>query len=80
MQTITIQADRFFELLKRDNISMWSIFEQMIDGAEKMLVFIDEQEHELMRYILPASPEKLKEDQSAFTTLFAEKLAQRQSS
>jgi len=79
MQTITIQAGRFFELLKRDNISMWSIFEQMIDGEEKMLVFTDEQEQVLMRYALPASPEKLQEDQATFTGLFAEKLAKQSS-
>lgn len=79
MQTITIQTKPFFDLLKRDNISMWSLFEQMIDGSEKMLVFTDEQEQVLMHYILPSTTEQLKQDQSTFTTLFAEKLSKQAS-
>lgn len=48
----------------------------MIDGEEKMLVFVDDKEQVLMRYSLPATREELQEDQSTFTTLFAEKLRQ----
>ncbi len=76
MQTVTIQTERFFDLIKQHNISMWSMFEQMIDGEEKMLVFVDDKEQVLMRYSLPATREELQEDQSTFTTLFAEKLRQ----
>lgn len=44
MQTIQIQAEQFFELLKLKDTSMWEIFAQMIDGNEKEIIFLDEEE------------------------------------
>ncbi|MBB4804966.1 hypothetical protein HNP38_000238 [Chryseobacterium defluvii] len=74
MQKIEIQAEQFFDLLKLKDISMWEIFSQMIDGQEKEIIFIDNEEKILFNYILPDNPEKLEEDRTEFSKQFSEKL------
>lgn len=76
MKTITIKAKDFFELLKLRDASMWDIFSQMIDGEEKQLLFIAENDTLLFDYILPKTLEQLKEDQVTFAKEYAEKLSQ----
>lgn len=75
MQTIQIQAEQFFELLKLKDTSMWEIFAQMIDGNEKEIIFTDQEEKILFNYILPSNQEKLAEDRKEFSKQFADKLA-----
>ena len=76
MKTIEIKASQFFELLKLKDTSMWEIFSQMIDGEEKEIIFLDDEEKILFNYILPSSLEKLQEDQKVFSKEYAEKIAQ----
>lgn len=75
MKKIEIQAEQFFDLLKLKDVSMWEIFSQMIDGEEKEIIFIDNEEKILFNYILPAHQEKLDEDRKEFSKQFSEKLA-----
>ncbi|TXF77612.1 hypothetical protein [Chryseobacterium sp.] len=75
MKTIQINAAQFFELLKLKDTPMWEIFAQMIDGEEKEIIFLDDEDKILFNYILPQNLEKLKEDQEKFSTEYAEKLA-----
>ncbi|MDR6158129.1 MULTISPECIES: hypothetical protein [Chryseobacterium] len=75
MQIIQIQAEQFFELLKLKDTSMWEIFAQMIDGNEKEIIFLDQEEKILFNYMLPANQEKLEEDRKEFSKQFADKLA-----
>lgn len=74
MKTIEIKADQFFELLKLRDVSMWEIFTQMIDGEEKEVIFLNEDNTILFNYILPTNQEKLEEDRKQFSTEYAEKL------
>ncbi|WP_449398928.1 hypothetical protein [Chryseobacterium wanjuense] len=74
MQKIEIKAEQFFELLKLKDTSMWEIFSQMIDGNEKEIIFLDNEEKILFNYILPSTQEKLEEDRKEFSKQFAEKL------
>ena len=76
MKTIQISAKQFFELLKSRDTSMWEIFAQMIDGEEKEIVFLDEEEKVLFSYVLPSNLEKLQEDQKVFAKEYAQKIAQ----
>ena len=55
---------------------MWDLFAQMIDGEEKELIFLDEEEKVLFNYILPVSIEKLKGDQALFAQQYADKISQ----
>lgn len=66
MKIIQIKASQFFELLKSRDTSMWEIFAQMIDGEEKELIFLDDEEQLLFNYILPKNLEKLNEDRDIF--------------
>ncbi|MDP9960913.1 hypothetical protein [Chryseobacterium lathyri] len=75
MQRIEIKAEQFFELLKLKDTSMWEIFSQMIDGNEKEIVFLDNEDKVLFNYILPAEQEKLEEDRKEFSKQFSDKLA-----
>ena len=75
MQKIEIKADQFFELLKLKDTSMWEIFTQMIDGNEKEIIFLDNEDKILFNYILPSTPEKMEEDRKQFSKQFADKLA-----
>jgi hypothetical protein len=75
MQKIEIQAEQFFELLKLKDTSMWEIFAQMIDGNEKEIIFLDNENKILFNYVLPAEKEKMEEDRKEFSKEFAEKLA-----
>ncbi len=75
MQKIEIQAESFFELLKLKDTSMWEIFAQMIDGNEKEIIFLDNDNKVLFNYILPSDQEKLEEDRKEFSKQFADKLA-----
>ncbi|SEM41100.1 MULTISPECIES: hypothetical protein [Chryseobacterium] len=75
MQKIEIKAEQFFELLKLKDTSMWEIFAQMIDGNEKEIIFLDNEDKILFNYILPNNPEKLEEDRKEFSKQFADKLA-----
>ncbi|MCQ4140517.1 MULTISPECIES: hypothetical protein [Chryseobacterium] len=75
MQKIEIKADQFFELLKLKDTSMWEIFTQMIDGNEKEIIFLDNENKILFNYILPSTPEKMEEDRKEFSKQFADKLA-----
>lgn len=76
MKTIQIKAKDFFELLKIRDTSMWEIFAQMVDGEEKEIVFLDEEDKVLFSYVLPSTMEKLQEDQKIFAKEYAEKIAQ----
>ena len=75
MKTIQIKAAQFFELLKMKDCSMWEIFAQMIDGEEKEMIFLDEDEKILLTYILPLNVEKLNEDRTQFSKEYADKLS-----
>ncbi|UOE37389.1 hypothetical protein [Chryseobacterium oryzae] len=75
MKTIEIKAEQFFELLKLKDTSMWSVFAQMIDGEEKEIIFLDNEEKILFNYILPVNAEKLEEDRKQFSIEFADKMA-----
>jgi hypothetical protein len=75
MKVIQIKATPFFELLKMKDTSMWEIFAQMIDGEEKELIFLDDEEKVLFNYILPTNIEQLEEDRKAFSKNFSEKLS-----
>ena len=72
MKNIQINAKAFFELLKLKDTSMWEIFAQMIDGDEKELIFLDENEKVLFHYILPKTLEQLQEEQKIFAKEYAE--------
>ncbi|QIG90783.1 hypothetical protein G6R40_14510 [Chryseobacterium sp. POL2] len=74
MKKITIKAKDFFELLKLKGESMWDVFASLIDGEEKELIFVDEDNKFLFAYILPKNLEKLKEDKALFSKEYAEKL------
>lgn len=76
MKTIEIKAAQFFELLKLKDTSMWEIFAQMIDGEEKEIIFLDDEEKVLFSYHLPSTLEKLQADQKIFAKEYAEKIAQ----
>jgi len=75
MKKIEIKAEQFFELLKLKDTSMWSIFSQMIDGEEKEIIFLDQEDKILFNYILPATGEKLEEDRNEFSKQFSDKLS-----
>ncbi|MFC7348260.1 hypothetical protein ACFQO9_16195 [Chryseobacterium zhengzhouense] len=75
MKKIEIKAEQFFELLKLKDTSMWSIFSQMIDGEEKEIIFLDNEDKILFNYILPSNAEKLEEDRKEFSKQFSEKLS-----
>lgn len=75
MKTIEIQAQAFFELIKSRDVSMWSIFEEMVNPEEEQLViFLDEAGKEIAHYILPTNIAQVKEDQKIFAESFKEKL------
>ncbi|WP_412850460.1 hypothetical protein ACL0VS_15665 [Chryseobacterium sp. PMSZPI] len=74
MQKIEIKAEQFFELLKLKDTSMWEIFSQMIDGNEKEIIFLDNEDKILFNYILPSNTEKLEEDRKEFSKQFSDKL------
>jgi len=75
MQRIEIKAEQFFELLKLKDTSMWEIFSQMIDGNEKEIIFLNNEDKVLFNYILPAEEEKLEADRKEFSKQFSDKLA-----
>jgi len=74
MKTIQIKAHDFFELLKLKETSMWDIFAQMIDGEEKELLFLDQEDKILFNYHLPKTVEQLQEDKKVFVDEFTEKM------
>lgn len=75
MKNIQIKASSFFELLKMRDTSMWEIFAQMIDGEEKEIIFLDDEEKILFTYFLPDNLGKLEEDRKQFADEYAEKLS-----
>ncbi|WP_226064886.1 hypothetical protein [Kaistella polysaccharea] len=75
MKKIQIKASSFFEILKAKDTSMWEIFAQMIDGQEREIIFVDDEEKILFTYILPQNVEKLNEDRKKFAEEYAEKLS-----
>ncbi|WP_312079150.1 hypothetical protein [Chryseobacterium sp.] len=75
MKTVEIKADQFFEILKLRDVSMWEIFVQMMDGEEKEIIFLTEDDKILFNYILPSTKEKLEEDRKEFSKQFSEKLS-----
>lgn len=75
MKIIQIKASQFFELLKSRDTSMWEIFAQMIDGEEKELVFLDDEENILFNYILPKNLDQLNKDRETFAKEYSEKLS-----
>ncbi|RMZ58665.1 hypothetical protein D1631_13490 [Chryseobacterium nematophagum] len=75
MQTIEIKAEQFFDLLKLKDASMWEIFAQMVDGNEKEIIFLDNEDKILFNYILPSTQDKLEEDRKEFSKEFSEKLS-----
>lgn len=76
MKIIEIKTTIFFELLKLKNASMWDIFAQMIDGEEKQILFLDNDNKLLFNYILPKNIEKLHEDKKLFTEQYIQKLSE----
>lgn len=64
-----------FEMLKLRDTPMWEIFSQMIDGEEKELIFLDDEEKVLFSYVLPDSLEKLNADREKFAQEYADKLS-----
>lgn len=74
MKTVQIKATPFFELLKLKDQSMWDIFAQMIDGEEKELIFLDDEEKFMFAYRLPSTLEEMKKDKEIFTEKYAEKI------
>ena len=75
MKIIQIKASQFFELLKSRDTPMWEIFAQMIDGEEKELIFLDDEEQLLFNYILPKNLEKLNEDREILAKEYAKQLS-----
>lgn len=75
MKTVHIKASGFFEMLKLRDTPMWEIFSQMVDGEEKELIFLDDEEKVLFSYILPDSMEKLTADREEFAQEYADKLS-----
>ena len=75
MKNIQIKASSFFELLKLKDTSMWEIFAQMIDGDQKEIIFLDEEEKVLFTYILPDNLAQLEEDRKEFAQEYSEKLS-----
>lgn len=75
MKNIQIKASSFFELLKAKDTSMWEIFAQMIDGEEKEIIFLDDNEKILFNYFLPDNLDKLNDDRKKFAEEYAEKLS-----
>ena len=75
MKNIQIKASSFFEILKAKDTSMWEIFAQMIDGQEREIIFVDDEEKILFTYILPQNLEKLNDDRKQFAEEYAEKLS-----
>lgn len=75
MKNITIKAPDFFELLKLKGQSMWEIFAQLIDGEEKELIFVDEEDRILFNYILPKDLAKLQEDKEKFSKEYSDKIS-----
>lgn len=75
MKIIQIKASQFFELLKMKDASMWEIFAQMIDGEEKEMIFLDDEDKILFNYILPKTLEKLNGDREKFSKEYSEKLS-----
>lgn len=74
MKTIQINGTKFFDLLKSRDQSMWEIFAQMVDGEEKQIFFLDDEDKILFDFILPDSLEKLEEARVKFTEEFQERL------
>ena len=54
---------------------MCDIFAQMIDGEEKEIIFLDDEEKVLFNYFLPNNIEKLDEDRKKFAEEYAGKLS-----
>ena len=75
MKTIQIKANDFFELIKLKDTSMWEIFSLMIDGEEKEILFLNEEEKVLFSYILPNNLEKLEKDRKTFAKEYADKMS-----
>lgn len=74
MKSIAIQAAPFFELLRDRDTSMWEVFSQMVDGTEKLLLFMDDKEELLFQYQLPTTIEQLDEDRKIFAEEFSTKM------
>lgn len=75
MKNIQIKASSFFELLKAKDTSMWEIFAQMIDGEEKEIIFLDDDEKIIFNYFLPDNLDKLNDDRKKFAEEYTEKLS-----
>lgn len=73
MKTIQIKADDFFDMLKNHGVSMWDVFRNMIDGEEKKLLFLDQNEKVIADYILPETVEELNQDLEVFKKSLVEK-------
>lgn len=54
---------------------MWEIFAQMIDGEEKELIFLDDDDQVLFNYTLPKTLEQLNEDRAQFAKEYSAKLS-----
>ena len=54
---------------------MWEIFAQMIDGDQKEIIFLDEEEKVLFTYLLPDNLAQLEEDRKEFAQEYSEKLS-----
>lgn len=75
IKTIEIQAKGFFELLKDREVSMWTIFLEMIHPEDEQLIqFLNEDKTIIAEYILPTTKERLEEDRKIFAEIFKEKL------
>lgn len=75
MKNIQIKASQFFDMLKERDASMWDVFAQLVDGEEKEIIFLDDDDKILFNYILPTSIEQLQEDKKTFAAEYTEKLS-----
>lgn len=75
MKTIEIKTKPFFELLKKRETSMWTMFEEMMkEDEEQLILFLDEGGKEIAHYVLPCNREQIKEDQKLFAESFKQRL------
>lgn len=75
MKTVQIKADEFFEMLKLHGVSMWELFEMMIDGEEKQLFFTNEDNEIIAEYILPKTNKELSKDEQTFKDSLIDQLS-----
>lgn len=66
MKSVQIKADEFFEMLKNHGVSLWDMLKNMVDGEEKQLLFLDNEQKIIAEYKLPMTKEELEKDIDTF--------------